>query len=89
MRRCLIHISLFLCALQVHANDSTSIVCRQSSIVVKNGTQTLHALSYAYDGTTGNLTSRQGVNGTEQENLSTILLKPIIIMNMQIITAEE
>ncbi|MBP3726406.1 MAG: hypothetical protein J6I60_04240 [Bacteroidaceae bacterium] len=43
----------------------------------------------AYDGTTGNLTSRQGVNGTEQENLSTILQKPIIIINMQIITAEE
>ncbi len=32
--------------------------------------QTLHALSYAYDGTTGNLTSRQGVNGTEQENFT-------------------
>ncbi len=32
--------------------------------------QTLHALSYAYDGSTGNLTSRQGVNGTEQENFT-------------------
>ena len=39
-----------------------------SSITMKKGTQTLHGMAFTYDGTTGNLTSREGVNGlgTEQ-----------------------